>query len=85
MQPKPDTHPDEWALEAFDRVMEASDGILMHCQKTIEKPPMAIFGMLMAVARLSAAADIDPRMLHGALDAMLEGAIADQSHGHETH
>lgn len=70
-----DSSLDPRTMEAYAAINVAADGLLLHCKHVINKPYVAIFGMLMASCRIAAAASLDPRMLHQALDAMYDDAL----------
>lgn len=74
---KPEDHLifDPRTMEVYEAINEAADGLLAHCKDHIRKPYIAIFGMLMAASRIGAAANLDPKLLHQALNAMYDDSL----------
>jgi len=75
MQDKDNLTLDPRTMEAYAAINEAADSLLLHCRGHIPKPYVAIFGMLMAASRISAAANLDPKLLHAALEAMYDDSL----------
>ena len=76
---------DPRAMEAYEAINSAADGLLVHCKYAVGKPYVAIFGMLMASSRIAVAANLDVKMLHQALEAMYDDALATERGAHGEH
>lgn len=85
MQNKDNTVPDPRAVAAHEAISEAATGLLVHCEHAIEKPYIAMFGMMMALSRIAVALSLDPRMLHEAIDAMYSDAMKEERDAHSEH
>lgn len=75
-------------VEAYEGVNGAADRFLLFCKDELQpagfKPYVALFGLIMAASRMAAAGNIDPKLLHSALEAMYADALVQQREsGHE--
>jgi len=75
-------------VEAYEGVNSAADRFLLFCKDELQpagfKPYVALFGLIMAASRMAAAGNIDPKLLHSALEAMYADALVQQREsGHE--